>query len=139
MLTGVSSSSILPRPLVEETLLSLSILFPNWNVATEQFLRRSQHLEVHDSQFEYPHYTYLDQFHHWRDRISRLSLEFQSPGPKFKHLWSDRRNRLQWYTFWFAVAILILTIVFGIITTTLTTLQTVYAYQSLQLARQAAS
>jgi hypothetical protein len=37
------------------------------------------------------------------------------------------------------VVILILTIFFGVITTILTTLQTIYTYQSLQLAKQAAS
>jgi hypothetical protein len=134
----ISSTSILPRSLVEETLLSLSILFPNWNMATEQFLRGFQHLQMHGNQFEYPQYTHLDQFHHWRDRIARLNQEFQNPGPRFKHLWSDRRNRLQWYTFWFAVAILIITVIFGVITITLTGMQTLYSYQSLQLAKEAA-
>ncbi|KUJ13475.1 uncharacterized protein LY89DRAFT_544839, partial [Mollisia scopiformis] len=123
-------STILPRSLAEETLLSLSILFPNWNIATEKFLRRSRNLQLHDTLFEYPCNAHLHQFHHWRSRISRLHLEFRSPGPTFKNLWFDRRNRLQWYTFWFAVAIFIVTIVFGMITIILTAMQTRYAYQS---------
>jgi hypothetical protein len=70
--------------------------------------------------------------------MSRLHLEFQSPGPSLKHLWTDRRDRLQWYTFWFAVTILAFTLIFGIITIVLTAMQTAYAYESLQLARKAA-
>jgi hypothetical protein len=133
---GFNSSTVLPRSIAEETLLSLRILFPNWNIATEKFLRRSRNLQLHDSLFEYPCNAHLDQFYHWRGRISRLHLEFRSPGPSFKNLWFDRRNRLQWYTFWFAVAIFIVTIVFGVITIILTALQTRYTYQSLQLARE---
>jgi hypothetical protein len=53
-------------------------------------------------------------------------------------LWTDRRDRLQWYTFWFAVTILAFTLIFGIITIVLTAMQTAYAYESLQLARKAA-
>jgi hypothetical protein len=89
--------------------------------------------------FEYPYNTHLSEFYFWRDRLARIHSEFQSPGPSWRHLWSDRRNPLQWYTFWFAVAIFILTLVFGIMTTTLAFLQTIYTYQSLQLARAVAA
>ena len=123
---------------MKETLLSLSILFPNWNIATEKYLRESEHQDIHENILQYPCFAHLDQFHHWRGRMARLNLEFQSPGPKFKHIWVDRRNRLQWYTFWFAVAVLIFTIVFGVVTIVLTAMQTRYAYESLKLAKEAA-
>lgn len=137
-LTRSSSSSILPRGLAEETLLSLSLLFPNWDIATENFLRRSHHHQLHEILLEYPSHSHIDQFHHWRGRMSRLHLEFQSRGPSLKHLWSDKRDRLQWYTFWFAVAILAFTLLFGTATVVLTAMQTAYTYESLELARKAA-
>ena len=133
------SRTILPTSLVRETLLSLSILFPNWDLRTERFLRNSQNTQLYDYPFEYPCHAHLNEFWHWRDRLARIHHEFQSPGPGWRQLWSDRRNPLQWYTFWFAVAILILTLIFGIATTVLTFLQTLYTYQGLQLARQAAA
>jgi hypothetical protein len=104
---------------------------------TSQFYS-AQNTQLYGHPFEYPSHAHLNEFYHWRDRLIRIHQEFQSPGPGWRQLWSDRRNPLQWYTFWFAVAILILTVIFGIITTILAFLQTWYTYQGLQLAKAAA-
>ena len=42
--------------------------------------------------------------------------------------WNDRRNGVQWYTFWVAVLVLILTIVFGMAQTVEGALQVYKAY-----------
>jgi hypothetical protein len=131
--------TILSTSLVRETLLSLGILFPTWDLRTERFLCNSQNTQLYDHPFENPCHVHLNEFWHWRDRLAQIHHEFQTPGPGWRQLWSDRRNPLQWYTFWFAVAILILTLIFGIATTVLTSLQTLYTYQGLQLAGQAAA
>jgi len=54
-------------------------------------------------------------------------------------LFNDRRNVLQWYTFWFAVVILVLTIIFGLISSITAVLSTKYTYEALVLARVAAA
>lgn len=118
---------------------SISILFPNWDLRTERFLHNAQNAQLYDHPFECPSHAHLNEFYHWRDRLARIHHELQSPGPGWRQLWSDRRNPLQWYTFWFAVAILILTVIFGTTTTVLTFLQTWYTYQGLQLARAGAT
>lgn len=87
----------------------------------------------------YPERLYLSDFHYWRDRLSEICFEYQSPPSRWRELWTDRRNRLQWYTFWLAVAIFILTIVFGLISSVTACMQTIYAYEALQLARVAAA
>jgi ABC-type Fe3+ transport system permease subunit len=52
------------------------------------------------------------------------------------HLFNDRRNVLAWYTFWFAVLVVVLTIVFGMISSVTACLQTRYAYEALHLAME---
>ena len=59
---------------------------------------------------------YVGHFSHWRDRLRDLKEAFdcrEPPGPKY--VWRDRSKPVQWWTFWIAVFILILTIVFGLI------------------------
>lgn len=131
----LDSKSPLPASLTQETLLTLSILFPTWDLRTTRLLRNTP-LSSHP--LSSPSYAHLNAFHHWRDRLARIHQEFQSPGPGWRHLWSDRRNALQWYTFWFAVAILVLTVAFGSAGLVLSSLQTWYTYQGLLLAREQA-
>lgn len=68
-----------------------------------------------------------------------LFTEFSSPPPSITQLYHDRRNVWQWYTFWFAVVIAGLTVVFGILSSVTAYLSTKYAYQALLLAREAAA
>ena len=52
----------------------------------------------------------LSDFDHWRDRLLELREEiFQSPPVSWAQLWRDRRNPQQYWTFWVAMMILILT------------------------------
>lgn len=81
---------------------------------------------------------YLSDLVYWQDSLAALWNEFQSPPPSVRQLFYDRRNPLQWYTFWFAFAIFVLTVVFGIISSVLTGIQTGYAHEALQLAREGA-
>lgn len=70
--------------------------------------------------------------------MREIYFEFQSPVPGWRQLVRDRRNPYQYYTFIFAVAVLILTVLFGVISTVAALLQTRYSYESLLLARTAA-
>lgn len=53
----------------------------------------------------------LSDFDHWRDRLLELHEEiFQSPPVSWAQLWRDRRNPQQYWTFWVAMMILVLTL-----------------------------
>lgn len=58
----------------------------------------------------------IDQFVFWRDRLVILKHAYDEATPKgLPQWWYDRRNGVQWYTFWVAILVLILTVMFGII------------------------
>ena len=120
---------------IDETISTLRLLFPEWDSRTSKFLQRAE-----QSNLAEPHiskHMYLSDFHHWQDRLSEICFEYQSPPANWRQIWTDRRNRLQWYTFWLAIAIFIMTFVFGLISTITAGLQTHYAHESLLLAREA--
>jgi hypothetical protein len=77
----------------------------------------------------------LADFDHWRNRMLELYQLFHSPPMGWTQLWADRRNPLQWYTFWLAIMILILTVIFGFISSVTAVMQTYYAREAWKLAQ----
>ena len=70
----------------------------------------------------------LEDYHFWRERLETIVEAYDSSEPKaLPQWWNDRRNKVQWYTFWTAVLILLLTIVFGLIQSITGILQVYYA------------
>jgi hypothetical protein len=58
----------------------------------------------------------IEQFRFWRDRLVILKEAFDDATPRtLSQWWYDRRNGVQWYTFWVAVLVLVLTILFGLV------------------------
>ncbi|KAF2251726.1 hypothetical protein BU26DRAFT_242284 [Trematosphaeria pertusa] len=116
-----SASSILPADLAEETLRTLALLFPQTDTPTRKWLRRvipmlsldpqlllCGHLKTDDRQIE--NFTY------WHDRLVVLKQVFDEATPQnMSQWWHDRRNGVQWYTFWVAITVLGLTLLFGLI------------------------
>jgi hypothetical protein len=53
----------------------------------------------------------------WHDRLVMLKQVFDEADPKtVRQWWSDRRKPVQWFNFWFAVALLVgLTVFFGLV------------------------
>jgi hypothetical protein len=133
-----SGANLIPLAVIEETLLTLQLLFPEWDPETLKLLQKMSHLRVLIEENGHMRRLFLADFHFWRDRLSEICFEYDSPPSGWKQIWVDRRNSLQWYTFWLAFAILLLTIIFGTVLSVTSCLQTVYAYESLQLAREAA-
>ncbi|KAH0541247.1 hypothetical protein FGG08_004252 [Glutinoglossum americanum] len=114
-------SSILPDGLADETLRTLTLLFPQAEVHTRKWfqklapslnldcrvIKRGQ-LRADDRQIE--------NFHFWRDRLIILKQVFDEARPRtISQWWCDRRNGVQWYTFWVAILVLALTICFGLV------------------------
>lgn len=117
----------------------MNFLFPCWDMKTQKYLKKKQQLFRLEGPVDYPGPLYLSDFHFWRDRLSTLYSEFCSPPPSMTQLFNDRRNVLQWYTFWFAVLIVALTIIFGVISSVTACMQTRYAHQALLLALEGSS
>lgn len=126
---------LIPATVLKETLLSLDILFPHWDPRTDSFLCSEGQDFHYQSPFEDPQHLNLDDFNHWRDRLVELYSVYQAPAPSWTQLWTDRRNPLQWWTFWLALAILFFTLVFGIIGSVTGIMQVRIAQEGLALAR----
>jgi len=116
---------------------SLDLLFPMFDSRTEKFLEREQISFPFVSTATPIRQLCLSDFHYWHDRLAEIYWEFQSPPPGWRQLVKDRRNPLQYYTFWFAVAVLILTIFFGAISSVTAVMQTRYTLEGLQISRAA--
>jgi len=133
--SNISPRTCIPITVLQETMLTLNLLFPHWDPLTDAFMTK------HDQNFHLQRPLddsrplHLADFHHWRNRLLELHQIFHSPPVGWAQMWADRRNPLQWYTFWIATVILILTIIFGLISSVTGIMQTCIAYEGLKLAR----
>lgn len=94
-----------------ETSLSLDLLFPFWDNRTLALLEKEGQTFHQDGPFESTKALNLSAFDYWRDRLLELHEEiFQAPPVSWAQLWRDRRNPQQFWTFWVALVILLLTI-----------------------------
>lgn len=114
-------SSLLPGALIEETQRTLAMLFPGSDTIIRKWCRRLPapfsldtqlitcgHLKTDDRQIE--------KFVYWHDRLVVLKQVFDEATPQtLSQWWHDRRNGVQWYTFWVAVVVLALTLLFGFV------------------------
>jgi len=113
----VAHQTLLPAGVAEETLRTLSLLFPQNDTKTKGWMSsqdeidpelcRCGALRAHDRRF--------DKFAVWHDRLVILKQVFDEARPEtIPQWWRDRRDRVQWYTFWVAIWVLGLTIFFGL-------------------------
>lgn len=120
-----SNNAVLPSGLAEETLKTLAMLFPYTDAATKKWLARRVAIAEVDPQIvqsirEFgrlkPDDRKIERFEFWHDRIVLLKEVYDDARPRMlSQLWYDRRNGLQWYTFWIAIVLFVLTVVFGLI------------------------
>lgn len=138
MLTSCSQESLLPAGLVDETLQTLALLFPSGDVAMRKwFARMPESADLDRSLIDCGQLStdnrQIERFTFWRDRLVTLKQVFDEAQPKtLPQWWHDRRNGEQWYTFWVAVVILALTILFGLIQCIEGALQVYASLKSLQ-------
>lgn len=56
---------------------------------------------------------HIDKYRFWRDRLVQLKEAFDDTRPRtVTQWWNDRRDGVQWWTFW---AVISLTIFFGLV------------------------
>lgn len=78
-------------------------------------MEKNHHLDLElamawESSFELNNYRY------WNHRLSKIQAAYDKTSPKnMQQWWFDRRDRVQWATFWTAFVVFVLTVVFGII------------------------
>ncbi|KAH8656919.1 hypothetical protein BGZ61DRAFT_434182 [Ilyonectria robusta] len=125
-----NQESLLPRGLAEETLRTLALLFPQ-SMSVSSASRSSKHSwfrQLCDRQHDtvdkrlgrcgtlHMEDRQMENFKFWRDRIVILKQAYDETTPRtLSQFWHDRRNGVQWYTFWVALSVLALTIVFGVV------------------------
>jgi hypothetical protein len=114
-------STKLPQDLIDETLRTLGLLIPSSDTRSRKWFRKKQeelHLDPRAGSYGSYNATarQIDKFRYWRDRLVVLKQAFDVSEPhKLSLWWHDDRKKVQWYTFWIAALVLVLTIVFGLI------------------------
>ncbi|KAE8442631.1 hypothetical protein EG329_002988 [Mollisiaceae sp. DMI_Dod_QoI] len=114
-----TDSPVLSIDLIEETINTMSLLLPQNDEASNRwFEKKRRTFGLDPSAATNGHLNSasrrIDKFNYWGDRLSILKQAFDESEPKsVAQWWYDDRKRVQWYTFWIAALVLLLTIVFG--------------------------
>ncbi|KAK8044207.1 hypothetical protein PG993_004231 [Apiospora rasikravindrae] len=131
--------TLYPSGFVEETLRTLALLFPQSDRTVSSWLRsvdddrsgvdlmvaKCGTLRSRDRRFE--------RFLYWHDRLVILKQAFDDAKPrKLSQWWWDRRDGVQWYTFWVAVLVFALTLFFGLVQSIEGGMQVYLSYKSMQ-------
>lgn len=131
---------ILPDGLMDETLHTLALILPRVNRKCQKWFEKEQRVQRSFNSTLDP--LAADQqlgrrgrsvttYRYWNNRLARLAEVFDKSEPKgVLNWWMDRRNRVQWYTFWVAATVLALTLVFGLIQSITGVLQVYAAYNT---------
>jgi hypothetical protein len=129
-----TKSDIFPAGLIEEALRTLALLFPQHDPLTQKHLQRLAASSTFD-----PHIKrcgqlrlgerQIENYRFWHDRLVILKQAYDQSRPStLLQWWYDRRNGVQWYTFWVAAVVLFLTILFGLVQSIEGALQVYKAY-----------
>jgi hypothetical protein len=131
-------SEILPSDLLKETLLTLALLLPRANAKCRRWYSKvAEEMRQHNKELDAAGTDQrlgqrgheVIEYEYWNDRLAMIMDAFDKSEPKgISQLVVDRRKPLQWYTFWIAVIVLLLTIVFGLIQSITGILQVYAAY-----------
>jgi hypothetical protein len=112
-----------PDRFIKETLRTLSMLFPKHDPATRAWFKTASLSSAYRSDMRLLRIGNLDaesrqieNFVYWHERLVILKEIYDEARPStMSQWWYDRRNGVQWYTFWVALLVLLLTVLFGVI------------------------
>jgi hypothetical protein len=124
---------IIPKPVLNEALRTFDILLPRGDAATDKLLKQSG---VSICGAREPRWVSdLEEFKYWRNNMVQLLEILHGPPESLSQALLDRRNPAQWSSLWIAVfGAFLLTIVFGILTTTYSIKQYQVAIASYELS-----
>lgn len=128
--------SLYPTGFIEETLRTLALLFPQHDRESSMWLQSRSGPNCHGTNRELLKCGHLrleerqqTNFNFWHDRLVILKQAYDESRPAtLSQWWLDRRNTVQWYTFWVAIVVLFLTIFFGLVQSIEGALQVYKAY-----------
>lgn len=132
-----SQKSLLPEGVASETLQTLALLFPTADTEMRRwFLKVAATAQLDGRVIQCGRLRsdrrQIEKFRFWRDRLVTLKQVFDEAQPKtLSQWWNDRRNGVQWYTFWVAVLVLALTVLFGFIQSVEGALQVYASFKSM--------
>ncbi|KAH7400239.1 hypothetical protein BKA64DRAFT_671429 [Cadophora sp. MPI-SDFR-AT-0126] len=122
-------NEIIPPDMIAETFATLSLLFPGANRKARIWYRNLQRTyNLDPGTFNRPYIKPEDYdiqlFKHWGPRLAKIKRAFDDHEPNGPaQWWRDDRRPVQWWTFWTAVLVLVLTVTFGLIQSVASILQ----------------
>ncbi|KAK3385538.1 hypothetical protein B0H63DRAFT_473104 [Podospora didyma] len=120
-LLSQGASSIFLSSFVSETLRTLALLIPKYdkNVKTWYGIQAAKYNldpAATESGYLIADERQVESFRYWHDRLVVLKQVYDESRPNtLSQWWHDRRNSVQWYTFWVALLVLFLTVFFGLV------------------------
>jgi hypothetical protein len=132
-------SLLYPGDFLSETERTLSLLFPPANFEASKRTRRigeKDHVDIEaaiESSVASDEMLDLSNYPYWQERLREVQKAYDHARPKtLKQWWFDRRHRFEWATFWTAVVVFILTLIFGLIASITGIIQVYAAFKALQ-------
>ncbi len=110
--------AVFPNGLLRETAETLALLFPFAESPSRRWYRRVRKKADIDVEPGISCNTprNLDHYQYWKERLALLQQTFDRSKPDtFRQWFYDKRDSDKFYTFWFAVVAIVLTLVFGLI------------------------
>jgi len=127
---------IYPENLLQETEETLALLFPTADPDAKgpkrtRRIRDKDNVDI-EAQFQVPTYYNLDHYKTWKERLMIVQHTYNNSKPRGpRQWWYDRRDPVTRATFWVAVVVFLLTLVFGIISSVTGILQVVLGFRQL--------
>ncbi|KAL8854500.1 MAG: hypothetical protein Q9221_000771 [Calogaya cf. arnoldii] len=115
------SSTSPVRELTNETIRTIALLIPPTLGTANLWFKQRQRQHGLDSEAGNcdrlnSSERQIDKFHYWRERLVLLKRTYDDAEPKnLSQLWWDDRKKTQWFTFWVAVLVFVMTVFFGVI------------------------
>ena len=124
-----SDTSPYPKDFLDETLRTISLLLPPVLGDPSPWFRKEQIKNKLDGNVGVGRRLnsserQITQFQYWRDRLVLLKRTFDEAEPRtISQLYHDDRKKTQWFTFWVAVLVFLMTVFFGVIQSTASIVQ----------------
>lgn len=137
LLHAKSPDQALPDRLLLETLQTLALILPRANRDCKTWFEKVhtkyvENIDLGAGDVELSYWARSpEKYKYWGQRLITIKMAYDASEPKnLAQWWNDRRRRVEWYTFWVAVLVVFLTIVFGLIQSVTGVMQVYYASHS---------
>ena len=138
LLQAKSPNQAFPDRLITETLQTLALVIPRANRDCKTWFEKvhlkedAENIDRGAGDVELLHWARSpEKYKFWGQRLITIKMAYDASEPKnLGQWWRDRRRRVEWYTFWVAVLVVFLTIVFGLIQSITGVMQVYYAAHS---------